>query len=428
MRHSIGNTKHIWDSGNIVGDITGSTYKQYFRALNLIYSLVGTTKQYYRYNGHGDVIALTNATGTVVKTYTYNAFGEEQNIDNLDANPFRYCGEYYDKVSSTLYLRARNYNASIGRFTQEDPIRDGGNWYSYCASDPVNFVDPNGEALIRNTNVMMTDSGSGSKTSSYVRSGDPVNAIDPDGEALIRNTNTLMTDSGNGSETSSYVRADDSVSGDSHVHEEQVEHEDEPKVEIQDDVLSNKKSETDDKEYDLNEIIDIDDTQTEPTIWEKLTDVGEKVIEVGAEVFIIGTTAISIVGTIAAGVTSIVGTGGVGAIVAAPAVAVAVEAEVALATGCLTSIALGVAASTVGNIGDNAQNEKSSSIKKIKQSKANDVAKEFGYDDAEALKKDFVGKEGGKFNIMIDTNSRELILQKISDPNIQIHTGFFWRI
>ena len=146
MRHSIGTTKHIWDAGNIVGDLTGSTYKQYFRALNLIYNLVGTTKQYYRYNGHGDVVALTNATGTVTKTYTYNAFGEEQNIDATDANPFRYCGEYFDKVSGTLYLRARNYNASIGRFTQEDPIRDGINWYGYCANNPINCFDPLGLA------------------------------------------------------------------------------------------------------------------------------------------------------------------------------------------------------------------------------------------------------------------------------------------
>ena len=28
------------------------------------------------FNGHGDVIALTNASGVVTKTYVYNAFGE----------------------------------------------------------------------------------------------------------------------------------------------------------------------------------------------------------------------------------------------------------------------------------------------------------------------------------------------------------------
>ena len=52
----------------------GSTYRKYFRALSLVYRLAGNTKQWYNTNGHGDVIALTNATGTVTKTYTYNAF------------------------------------------------------------------------------------------------------------------------------------------------------------------------------------------------------------------------------------------------------------------------------------------------------------------------------------------------------------------
>ncbi|MBR6051705.1 MAG: hypothetical protein IKP68_10965 [Clostridia bacterium] len=65
-------------------------------------------------------------------------------MNATDANPFRYCGEYYDKVSGTLYLRARNYNASIGRFTQEDPIRHGGNFYAYCGDNPVNAWDPSG--------------------------------------------------------------------------------------------------------------------------------------------------------------------------------------------------------------------------------------------------------------------------------------------
>lgn len=28
----------------------------------------------------------------------------------------------------------------------EDPVKDGGNWYQYCYSNPVNLVDPNGQS------------------------------------------------------------------------------------------------------------------------------------------------------------------------------------------------------------------------------------------------------------------------------------------
>ena len=34
------------------------------------------------------------------------------------------------------------YDPSTGRFINEDPIRDGLNWYVYCENNPVMFVDP----------------------------------------------------------------------------------------------------------------------------------------------------------------------------------------------------------------------------------------------------------------------------------------------
>lgn len=59
------------------------------------------------------------------KTYSYDAFGVEQDPDSTDPNPFRYCGEYFDKETGTYYLRARYYAPETGRFTQEDPSCDG---------------------------------------------------------------------------------------------------------------------------------------------------------------------------------------------------------------------------------------------------------------------------------------------------------------
>ena len=45
------------------------------------------------------------------------------------------------------YLRNRYYDPSIGRFTTEDPVKDGDNWYAYCGNNPVNYIDPWGLAV-----------------------------------------------------------------------------------------------------------------------------------------------------------------------------------------------------------------------------------------------------------------------------------------
>ena len=51
------------------------------------------------------MVNLTDSTGAITKSYTYNAFGVEKNIDDSDTNAFRYCGEYYDAETGTIYLR-----------------------------------------------------------------------------------------------------------------------------------------------------------------------------------------------------------------------------------------------------------------------------------------------------------------------------------
>jgi len=68
----------------------------------------------------------------------------EKNPEQLDSNPFRYCGEYTDLETNTLYLRNRHYNPAVGRFTSEDVARAGLNWYTYCGNNPIAFADPLG--------------------------------------------------------------------------------------------------------------------------------------------------------------------------------------------------------------------------------------------------------------------------------------------
>ena len=104
------------------------------------------------------MVCITNGSGSALKYYDYDAFGNEKNLSN-DANPFRYCGEYFDKETKTYYLRARYYDPAIGRFTQQDSLlfttrklASGYeyvdplslNLYTYCYNDPVQYSDPSG--------------------------------------------------------------------------------------------------------------------------------------------------------------------------------------------------------------------------------------------------------------------------------------------
>ena len=144
-------TQFLLNGANVIGEIgANNQVTHYIRgATGIIYSVDGSyaqsTKKYYTTNGHGDVVGLLNNAGVLTKSYTYDAFGVEQNIDPADTNPFRYCGEYFDNESKDLYLRARYYSASTGRFTQQDPaMADGMNWYNYCGGNPVKFIDSTG--------------------------------------------------------------------------------------------------------------------------------------------------------------------------------------------------------------------------------------------------------------------------------------------
>ena len=102
-------TKHIWDGDQIALDLDGASAVKgkYIRGINLIAAEdESAVRKYYLFNGHGDIIQLTNISGSVIKNYDYDAFGNEKNIDNNDVNVFRYCGEYLtpNSVATTSVL------------------------------------------------------------------------------------------------------------------------------------------------------------------------------------------------------------------------------------------------------------------------------------------------------------------------------------
>jgi hypothetical protein len=52
--------------------------------------LTSAPRYYYSYNGHGEVVALTDAGGTTVATYSYGTFGTPTILESF-SNGWPYC-------------------------------------------------------------------------------------------------------------------------------------------------------------------------------------------------------------------------------------------------------------------------------------------------------------------------------------------------
>ena len=149
-------TIYVWDGDQVVMELSkgGAVQKRYIRGNDLVYADKGenTEKTYYVTDMHGNVVQLLDESGNVTKTYEYDSFGNEVKPEKKDENPYRYCGEYYDKETEEVYLRARYYQPSVGRFITRDTYTGESDeplslhLYTYCANDGVNKCDADGNA------------------------------------------------------------------------------------------------------------------------------------------------------------------------------------------------------------------------------------------------------------------------------------------
>ena len=144
---TIGDSSALWYFYDADGNPSGIRYKDHN----------GTVNDYYFVcNWRGDVIQIYNASGVLVATYDYDAWGkvtenatsaDTQNI--TETNPIRYRGYYYDTETRLYYLKSRYYDPATRRFLNEDSQLNfcnvnGCNMFTYCNNNPVLFSDPTG--------------------------------------------------------------------------------------------------------------------------------------------------------------------------------------------------------------------------------------------------------------------------------------------
>ena len=119
----------------------------------------GGNYYYYRTNIQGDIEGIYNSNGTLVVSYSYDAWGNILSTTGTlastlgEINPFRYRGYYYDTETGWYYLQSRYYDPTVGRFLNADNLvylSSGGilsnNLYTYCYNNSVSNTDPSGFA------------------------------------------------------------------------------------------------------------------------------------------------------------------------------------------------------------------------------------------------------------------------------------------
>ncbi len=144
-------TVYAYDGENVAEELDGGgiAIARYTQGLGIDEPLAlnrTAATSFYEADGLGSITSLTDGSGQIAASYTYDSFGNLTNSTGSIASPFQYTGREFDPETALYYYRARYYDSSTGRFLNQDPIRFRGgiNFYGYVGNSPVNLGDPSG--------------------------------------------------------------------------------------------------------------------------------------------------------------------------------------------------------------------------------------------------------------------------------------------
>jgi len=135
--------------GTVFGEYRSASTTHYASGFGVAARADAAGTAFYHFDGTGNTALLTGSGGASLASYEYLPFGEVAAQSGSLAQPFTFNGRLgvQDDPGDLFYMRARTYDAELGRFTSRDPIDLAGgdtNLYRFVRNDPVNFTDPSG--------------------------------------------------------------------------------------------------------------------------------------------------------------------------------------------------------------------------------------------------------------------------------------------
>jgi RHS repeat-associated protein len=159
-------TKKTLYLGNVEVEIIGAsiTFRRVIAGTALQTIAGATTATRYLFHDQlGSVVRIASATGALVDSMDFLAFGARRNVDTQAANdpspptltPRGFTGHEMLDSLNLIHMNGRIYDQYLGKFLQPDPViqapdnSQSWNAYTYVFNNPLAYTDPSGNISLR---------------------------------------------------------------------------------------------------------------------------------------------------------------------------------------------------------------------------------------------------------------------------------------
>ncbi|MGI4791253.1 MAG: RHS repeat-associated core domain-containing protein [Janthinobacterium lividum] len=105
--------------------------------------------RWYVYDGLGSVVGELDPSGNMTSSPKYDVYGGVRSNSGTASSKMGFVGglgHLSEANTGLIYMKARYYDPTLGRFASEDPDAKHKNWFVYCSNNPINRTDASGRS------------------------------------------------------------------------------------------------------------------------------------------------------------------------------------------------------------------------------------------------------------------------------------------